>query len=94
MVQFERGVFETTGHSVWVTGGISSGLMPRGLQFPPLPSRDSTGAGLEVREFLSMWNRISFSEIEVWAPSEQRLAIVPNCMFYYVGFICVSHEMS
>lgn len=37
---------------------------------------------------------ICFSEIEVWAPSERRLAIVPHCMFYYVGFICVSHEMS
>lgn len=94
IVQFECGVFGTTGHSVWVAGGISSGMMPRGLQFPLLPSCDSTGAVLEVQELLSMWNRISFSEIEVWAPSERSLAIIPNCMFYYVSFICVSHEMS
>lgn len=56
-LQLDCGVFGTTGHSVWVTRGISSGTVPRGLQFPLLPSRDSVGAGLEVREPLSVWNR-------------------------------------
>lgn len=58
-----------------------------------LPS-PSTGPLWKHKSPYLLGTGFQFSECSSGYLLVQRLAIIPNCMFYYVGFICVSYEMS